>query len=140
MDVDDEPNEENMQEGEILTIANNILSLLQFDEQLTDEEALFSDEFYISILSSLLNDKVFDIEPGETPEEKKQILKKILNFLSETIEINLSQISPEGIIMEHDKASVKSFLELLEELIIQCLKKESTNYIRNLFNSFDINE
>ena len=62
MGIDDERNEEIIQE-----------SLSQFKEQLTDE-ALFWDEFLISIINNLLNDKAFDFEPGEKPD--KIIIKK----------------------------------------------------------------
>ena len=117
MDIDDDQNEESIPDGAILMIANNILGLLEYSDQLTDEEVLFSDEFYISILSNLLTDKKFEIQPGETSEQKIKNLKKLLKLLSEIIEMDLSQISPEGIIKKHDKYSAKSFLELLEELI-----------------------
>ena len=36
--------------------------------------------------------------------------------------MDLSQISAEGIIMEHDKESAKSLLELIEELIKTLIK------------------
>ena len=117
MDLDEDQNDESIPDGAILNIANNILNLLEYSQQLTNEEDLFSDEFYISILSNLLTDKKFDIEPGDTPKEKVKSLNKLIKLLSEIIEMDLSQISAEGIIMEHDKASAKSFLELLEELI-----------------------
>ena len=90
---------------------------MEYPEKLSNEDDLFSDEFYITILNNLLTEKKFDIQPGETDEEKVDNLKKLIQLLSEIIEIDLSQISAEGIIMEHDKASAKSFLELLEELI-----------------------
>ena len=117
MDFPDDHADESIPDGAVLMTANNILNLLEYSEQLTDEEVLFSDEFYISILSNLLTDKKFDIKPGNSPEEKVKSLKKLLKLLGETIEMDLSQISAQGIIMEHDKASAKSFLELLEELI-----------------------
>ena len=117
MDIDDGQTEESIPEGAILMTANNILNLLEYSEQLTNEEDLFSDKIYISILSNLLTDKKFDIKPGNTPEEKVKSLNKLLKLLSEILETDLSQISAEGIIMEHDKASAKSFLDLLEELI-----------------------
>ena len=117
MDIPDDRTDESIPDGAVLMTANNILNLLEYSEQLTDEDVLFSDEFYISILSNLLTDKKFDIKPGNTPEEKVKSLKKLLKLLGETIEMDLSQISAQGIIMEHDKASAKSFLELLEELI-----------------------
>ena len=125
-------NEENEQKSEsikdegILKIANNILHLLEYSQQLEDEEILFSDEFYISILSNLLTEQNADLAPGETPEQKVKSLKKLIQILSEIIEIDLSQISAEGIITKHDKESAKSFLELIEELI-KTLINSNTN-------------
>ena len=117
MDINEDQSDESIPDGAILMTANNILNLLEYSEQLTNEEDLFSDEFYISILSNLLSEQKFDIKPGETPEEKVKSLKKLIKLLSEIIEMDLSQISPEGIIIEHDKISAKSFLDLIEELI-----------------------
>ena len=118
-DLKEEENQNSslVKEGEVLQIANNILSLLEYSQQLEDEEALFSDEFYISILSNLLTEQNYEINPGETPEEKVKSLKRLIKLLSEIIEMDLSQISAKGIIMEHDKTSAKSLLELIEELI-----------------------
>ena len=145
MDIDDEQNEESIPDGAVLMTANNILNLLEYSEQLTNEEDLFSDEFYISILSNLLTDKKFDIQPGETPEEKVKSLKKLIKLLSEIIEMDLSQIRAEGIIMEHDKASAKSFLELLEELIKTLMnanlgEEESENNNDNEENKMEENK
>ena len=42
MDIDDDQNEESIPDGAILMIANNILGLLEYSDQLTDEEVLFS--------------------------------------------------------------------------------------------------
>ena len=115
--MDESQKSDLIKEGEVLQIANNILSLLDYSKQLTDEDVLFSDEFYISILSNLLIEQNKEIKPGETPEEKATSLKQLIKLLSEIIEMDLSQINAEGIIMNHDKASAKSLLELIEELI-----------------------
>ena len=123
MDEEDKKSD-SIKEGEVLQIANNILGLLEYSQQLTDEEILFSDEFYISILSNLLTEQKADIQPGETPEQKVKCLKELINLLSSIIEMDLSQINVEGIIMNHDKASAKSLLELIEELI-KILMKEN---------------
>ena len=123
---ENEQKSESIKEGGILKIANNILHLLDYSQQLEDEEILFSDEFYISILSNLLTEQNADLAPGETPEEKVKSLTKLIQILSEIIEIDLSQISAEGIIMKHDKESAKSFLELIEELI-KTLINSNTN-------------
>ena len=103
--------------SEILKIANNILHLLDYSQKLTDEEILFSDEFYISILTNLLTEQNKELIPGQTPEQKVKSLKNLIRTLSDIIEIDLSQINAEGIIMNHDKESAKSLLELIEELI-----------------------
>ena len=134
MDINDVQNEESIPEGAILMTANNILNLLEYSEQLKNEEDLFSDEFYISILSNILSDQKFDIKPGETLEEKVKSLNQLIKLLSEVIEIDLSQISAEGIIMEHDKVSAKSFLDLIEELIktlINANGEEEENELEN---------
>ena len=117
MENEENQNSESIKEGEVLQIANNILSLLEHSNQLDDEEALFSDEFYISILSNLLTEQNYEIKPGETPEQKVKSLKQLIKLLSEIIETDLSQISAKGIIMEHDKFSAKALLELIEDLI-----------------------
>ena len=103
--------------SEIHKIANNILHLLDYSQKLTDEEILFSDEFYISILTNLLTEQNKELIPGQTPEQKVKSLKNLIRTLSDIIEIDLSQINAEGIIMNHDKESAKSLLELIEELI-----------------------
>ena len=66
MDKEDQKSD-SIKEGEVLQIANNILGLLEYSQQLTDEEILFSDEFYISILSNLLTEQKADIQPGRVP-------------------------------------------------------------------------
>ena len=112
-----EDKSDSIKDGEVLQIANNILGLLDYSQQLDDEDVLFSDEFYISILSNLLTEQNYEIKPGETPEEKVKSLKQLIKLLGQIIEMDLSQISAKGIILEHDKSSAKSLLELIEELI-----------------------
>ena len=133
-------NSPSIKDGEVLQIANNILSLLEYSQQLEDEEALFSDEFYISILSNLITEQNYEINPGETPEEKVNSLKRLIKLLSEIIEMDLSQISAKGIILEHDKSSAKSLLELIEELIKTLmnanLEEEEINNEENKKNDF----
>ena len=133
-------NSTSIKDGEVLQIANNILSLLEYSQQLEDEEALFSDEFYISILSNLITEQNYEINPGETPEEKVNSLKRLIKLLSEIIEMDLSQISAKGIILEHDKSSAKSLLELIEELIKTLmnanLEEEENNNEENKKNDF----
>ena len=112
-----EDKSDSIKDGEVLQIANNILGLLDYSQQLDDEDILFSDEFYISILSNLLTEQNYEIKPGETPEEKVKSLKQLIKLLGQIIEMDLSQISAKGIILDHDKSSAKSLLELIEELI-----------------------
>ena len=104
-------------DGALLKIANNILNLLEYPSELEREEDLYSDDFYIAIIGNLISDRKFDIHPGNTLEEKVKSLKKLINILSEIIDMDLSHIDPEGIIMNNDKISTKCLLELIEELI-----------------------
>ena len=104
-------------DGALLKIANNILNLLDYPSELEREEDLYSDDFYIAIIGNLISDRKFDIKPGNTLEEKVKSLKKLINMLSEIIDMDLSHIDAEGIIMNNDKISTKCLLELIEELI-----------------------
>ena len=104
-------------EGALLSIANNILSLLEYSSELENEEDLFLDDFYIAIVSNLVSDRKFNIVPGKTKPEKVKSLDALIQFLSQIIEMDFSQISAKGIIEEHDRVSAKCLLELIEELI-----------------------
>ena len=104
-------------EGALLSIANNILSLLEYSSELENEEDLFLDDFYIAIVSNLVSDRKFNIVPGKTKSEKVKSLDALIQFLSQIIEMDFSQISAKGIIEEHDRVSAKCLLELIEELI-----------------------
>ena len=116
-DENDVQNDMPIVEKDLLSIANNILNLLECQERLTDEEDLFLDDFYISILKSILSDNKIDFEPGETLEEKVKNLNKLIKYLSEIIETDLSQIDGEDIVKNHDKEMTRILLELFEELI-----------------------
>ena len=104
-------------EGALLSIANSILSLLEYSSELENEEDLFLDDFYIAIVSNLVSDRKFNIVPGKTKAEKVKSLDALIQFLSQIIEMDFSQISAKGIIEEHDRVSAKCLLELIEELI-----------------------
>ena len=104
-------------EGTLLQIANNILNLLEYPSELEREEDLFSDEFYIAIVGNLISDRKFDIQPGNTENEKVKSLKQLVDLLSQIIDMDLSHIDPKGIIIEKDRISAKCLLELIEELI-----------------------
>ena len=114
--MEDEPSD-TVPEGALLSIANNILSLLEYSSELENEEDLFLDDFYIAIVSNLVSDRKFNIVPGKTKSEKVKSLDALIQFLSQIIEMDFSQISAKGIIEEHDRVSAKCLLELIEELI-----------------------
>ena len=59
---DDSNNQDN--EIELIDIANYILTLLDSSDKLENEEDLFSDEFYISVISALLTDELNKLKPG----------------------------------------------------------------------------
>ena len=113
----DDDQSDTVPEGALLSIANNILSLLEYSSELENEEDLFLDDFYIAIVSNLVSDRKFNIVPGKTKAEKVKSLDALIQFLSQIIEMDFSQISAKGIIEEHDRVSAKCLLELIEELI-----------------------
>ena len=59
MEEQNNSNEEESQimEGDLLNIANNILSLLNYSQKLENEEDLFLDDFYVSIIV-LINSEI----------------------------------------------------------------------------------
>ena len=118
MDLEDSNNSE----GYLLEIANSILSLLNSSSKIESEEELFSDEFYLSIISVLIQEGEIDLKPGKTAEEKVKTLKGLLDYLSSMLETELPQIDVKGIIMKHDRESAKELLELLYSLIQTIIK------------------
>ena len=144
MNINDVKEDESIQKGEILTKANNILNLTKISAQIKRVEDLFSDEFYIFILINFLPDQKDDIKPGKIPQEKVNNLKILLKILSEVLEMDLSYISPEGIIMEHDKNSVISFLDFIEALIKTLLdtnlEEEEENELGSETNDMTISD
>ena len=113
----------NIPEGALLQIANNILEILEYPNELENEDDLFLDDFYIAIVGNLMSDRKFDIEPGKTLEEKVEQLNKLIYLLSQIIDMDLSHINAKGIIYDHDRVSAKCLLELLEELIKAIINK-----------------
>ena len=118
----DEQNNSNFEdyeikEGDLLNIANNILSLLNYSQKLEDEEDLFLDDFYVSIIGNLLSDIQPEITPGNTIQEKAQIMDKLVLSLSQAIEMDLPHINGSAIILNHDKSSAKNLLDVISELI-----------------------
>ena len=118
MDLDNSNNPE----GELLEIANNILSIFNASNKIENEEDLFSDEFYIQIISILMNDEELQIEPGKTPEEKVENLRELLEVLSKMLEVDLSSIDVKAIILKHDRESTRDLLELCFSLIQNIIK------------------
>ena len=118
MELDDSNNSE----GDILNIANGILALLDSSAKIENEEDLYSDEFYISVVSVLMQVDDIKLKPGKNPEEKVKTLKTIIEYLSNMIEADLSSIEAEGIILHKDKESAKNLLELLFTLIQTVIK------------------
>ena len=88
MDLDSSNNAE----VDLVELANNILSIFNSSAKIESEEDLFSDEFYISIFSILLQDEELQLEPGKTDEEKVENLKGLLDYLSNVLEIDLSKL------------------------------------------------
>ena len=110
-------NDAEIKDGELLDAANNILSLLNYSQKLENEEDLFLDDFYVSIIGNLLSDIQPEITPGKTPEEKAKIMDNLIKTLSKAIEIDLPHIDGAAIILEHDKVSAKNLLDLISDLI-----------------------
>ena len=117
MDDQNDSNEIEINDGDLLEEANNILSLLGYSQKLEDEEKLFLDDFYVSIIGNLLTDIQPEISPGETKKEKAEIMDKLIETLSQAIEVDLKHINGAAIILEHDKYSAKNLLDLILELI-----------------------
>ena len=109
--------ESEIKEGDLLNIANNILSLLNYSQKLDNEDDLFLDDFYVSIIGNLLSENQPEIIPGKTLEEKAEIMNSLVQSLSEAIEVDLSHINGGGIILNHDKVSAKNLLDVMFELI-----------------------
>ena len=109
--------ESQIKEGDLLNSANNILSLLNYSQKLENEEDLFLDDFYVSIIGNLLSDIQPEIVPGGNIKEKAQVMDKLVKSLSQAIEIDLPHINGADIILNHDKVSAKNLLDVISELI-----------------------
>ena len=117
MDEQNDSNELDVKDGDLLDAANNILALLDYSQKLENEEDLFLDDFYVSIIGNLLSDIQPEITPGETKEDKAEIMNKLIKTLSQAIEVDLPHINGAAIVLEHDKVSAKNLLDLIAELI-----------------------
>ena len=112
----------NNSEGYLLELANSILALLNLSAKIENEEDLFSDEFYLTIISVLIQEGELDLKPGKTPEEKVKTLKGLLDYLSSMLETELPKIDVKAIIHKHDREPTKDLLELLFSLIQTIIK------------------
>ena len=105
--------ESEIKDGDLLNIANNILFLLNHSQRLENEEDLFLDDFYVSIIGNLLSENQPELTPGNTLQEKAEIMDKLVQSLSKAIEVDLPQINGSGIILNHDKESAKNLLDVI---------------------------
>ena len=117
MDDSNNSNQNDSQNIDILSLARVIYELLSINKEIENEDKLFSDEVYLEIISKIIPDIQEEINPGSTPEEKVEVIKALLSLLGNLVEANLSNINAKKIVLDHDKESVKNFLELLLELI-----------------------
>lgn len=76
-------------------LANKILKELNKDQSFTfqDESTLFSDEFYIFIIESLAYENTLNVKIGVTRKDKIENIRKILTFLTEILDMDLSYIN-----------------------------------------------
>ena len=107
-------------EEDLINIANAIYSILSQEKEIKSEEELFSDNVYIDIIGTLLPNIQGEISPGETPEEKIENIGLLLSLLNKLLETELD-IDPKKIIIDKDKESAKTFLEILLEVTTSLL-------------------
>ena len=107
-------------EEDLINIANAIYSILSQEKEIKSEEELFSDTVYIDIIGTLLPNIQGEISPGETPEEKIENIGLLLSLLNKLLETELD-IEPKKIIIDKDKESAKTFLEILLEVTTSLL-------------------
>ena len=99
----------------LISLANMIFSQLSIKKQIKSEEELFSDKVYIDIIGTLIQNIQGEITPGKTPDEKIENIGLLLSILNKLFETEFD-IDPKKIIIEKDKESVNSLLELLFEI------------------------
>ena len=107
-------------EEDLINIANAIYSIISQEKEIKSEEELFSDTVYIDIIGTLLPNIQGEISPGETPEEKIENIGLLLSLLNKLLETELD-IDPKKIIIDKDKESAKTFLEILLEVTTSLL-------------------
>ena len=125
MSLDDSNDMENM---DIVDVANFILAALNYPSQITEEE-LYSDEFYLLVFSTLTTEEEeIKLEPGKTPEEKVENLKIILANLTQLFSEEIPEIDAKKIIMKKDKENayklVGLFYTMIQLLIQENMKSE----------------
>lgn len=110
----------------VLTLANNILEALGQTNYLENDDILYSDEFYLTIVNRIVPDNTFDATLGETQEEQSEKLAELIDFLASIADVDLSHIDSRKIIYERDESSALTLLELILQLI-NILKNEDNN-------------
>jgi len=53
---------------------------------------LCSDEFYVSVVTNIVPENSFNLQIGDTSEQKAYNLDKLVEFLSSIVEMDLSHI------------------------------------------------
>jgi len=53
---------------------------------------LCSDEFYVSVVTNIVPENSFNLQIGDTSEQKAYNLEKLVEFLSSIVEMDLSHI------------------------------------------------
>lgn len=118
--------EDSKMEYGVLTLANNILEALGQTNYLENDDILYSDEFYLTIVNRIVPDNTFDATLGENQEEQSEKLAELINFLASIADVDLSHIDSRKIIYERDESSALTLLELILQLI-NILKNEDNN-------------
>lgn len=132
---------ENSNEGnhiDNLALANQILEALGQEFSLNNEDYLYDDEFYLTIIGNIIPENSIDMESGETQKEKAKKIDSLLEYLSHIIELDLSHLSGKGIVIKKDENCVNGFLQLIAQLIT-VLKNENIDDDNNIDNSNLIN-
>ncbi len=103
-------------EDDLVNIANAIYSILAQEKEVQSEEELFSDEVYIDMIGTLLQNIKGEITPGKTPEEKIENINLLLSLLYKIFGREF-EIDARKIVIEKDKDSAKTLLVFLFTLL-----------------------
>lgn len=95
------------------------------DEQIDDLESFQYDSLYLQLFDAFFPQlNLSEIQPGESVEEMASNIQTILDLLQSSIlDIDLSFISSKGVV-EGDLKAIKSFLEIIQEIIYQLAQGE----------------